>query len=360
MTKPATPQTGSSAQPAREGNHLPYADAERTRSLMDEAEAFPLEATARNLNWNLLRTFIVIAQERSLTRAANRLLVSQPSISNSLRRLEEQLGMTLLKRGGSNFELTPAGLLLFEESLEIYGHVSRLSSKIVDLSGAVQGTVRLSMASTMPDHLLNDLLYHFHRDYPDVRIQTTVTSSVNAERSVLNKTSSLGLVYMDRFRPDLHYEPVYRVRFGHFCGGRHPLYGRRDLSLDDLQGLDCVSMQTNRLAESSWPTQLSQLRQRLQLRVVAQSFNVSEVKRMVGAGIGIAMFPLHAVAEEEADGRLWRLPPYDELPEAPIHLVINPRCRHTSAEQLFIEALRQRIAGFAPSETVLPLDAAGA
>ena len=210
--------------------HLPYADAERTRSLMDEAEAFPLEETARNLNWNLLRTFIVIAQERSLTRAANRLLVSQPSVSSSLRRLEEQLGQTLLKRGGSRFELTPAGLLLFEESLEIYGHVARLSSKIADLGGAVRGTVRLTMASTMPDHLLSDLLYRFHQDFPDVHLQITVTSSVNAERGVLNKTSSLGLVYMERFQPDLLYEAVYQVRFGHFCGRRHPLYGRRNLT----------------------------------------------------------------------------------------------------------------------------------
>src|SRR5690625_4352576 len=153
---------------------LHYADAERTRSLMDEAEAFPLEPTARNLNWNLLRTFIVIVQERSLTRAANRLLVSQPSISNSLRRLEEQLGRTLVKRGGSNFELTAAGLVLFEESLEIYAHISRLSSKIADLGGAVQGRVRLSMASAMPDHLLNDLLYQFYQEFPNVHLQVTV------------------------------------------------------------------------------------------------------------------------------------------------------------------------------------------
>lgn len=335
-------------------NHLPYADAERTRSLMDEAEAFPLEETARSLNWNLLRTFIVIAQERSLTRAANRLLVSQPSISNSLRRLEEQLGQTLLKRGGSNFELTPAGLLLFEESLEIYGHVSRLSSKMADLGGAVQGTVRLTMASTMPDHLLSDLLYRFNQDFPDVRLQITVTSSVNAERNVLNKTSSLGLVYIERFRPDLVYEPVYRVRFGHFCGRRHPFYKRQGLTLEHLQGVDYVSMQTNSLAENSWPAQLSQIRQRIQARVVAQSFDVSEVKRLVSAGIGIAMFPLHSVTDEEATGILWRLPPYDPLPEAPIYLVINPRCRHTSAEQLFIDALRERIAAFSPVEQHLP------
>ena len=49
--------------------------------------------------------------------------------------------MPLLKRGGSNFELTAAGLLVLEESLEVYGHISRLSANMADLNGAVEGTV---------------------------------------------------------------------------------------------------------------------------------------------------------------------------------------------------------------------------
>src|SRR5690606_25294446 len=143
-TFPDPPARTTAATPRR--NYLPHVEAEYTRSLLHESELFPLEPTARQLDWNLLRSFIATVQERSLTRAANRLLVTQPSVSNALRRLEEQLGTTLIKRGGSRFELTPAGLLLFEESLEIYGHVSRLSSRMADLGGAVQGTIRLTMA----------------------------------------------------------------------------------------------------------------------------------------------------------------------------------------------------------------------
>jgi len=253
----------------------------------------------------------------------------------------EQLGMPLLKRGGSNFELTAAGLLVLEESLEVYGHISRLSANMADLNGAVEGTVRLALASAIPDDLLSEPLYKFNSAHPNVHLQTTVTSSVNAERSVLNKTSTLALVYVDQGHSELSYDQVHYATFGHFCGRRHNFFGCRDLTLDDLSGVDYVSMQTNFLAESKWPMELSHIRQLIQARIVAQSFNVDEVKRLVVSGVGVAMLPLHAVATEEADGRLWRLPPYSEMPKIPISLVINPRCTHTPAEKLFIDAMRQ-------------------
>ena len=84
LEKEATRGPARDSKRRRSSSNFSHSNAERTRSLLEENEAFPLEATARDLNWNLLRTFIVIAQEGSITRAANRLLLSQPSVSNSL------------------------------------------------------------------------------------------------------------------------------------------------------------------------------------------------------------------------------------------------------------------------------------
>ena len=61
------------------------------------------------LDWNLLRTFLVIMQERSVSRAAARLHVTQPAISQALKRLEETLGRSLIRRRGPHFEPTHAG-----------------------------------------------------------------------------------------------------------------------------------------------------------------------------------------------------------------------------------------------------------
>ena len=93
-------------------------------------DLFNLDPTVWQLDWNLLRTFIVIVQERSITRAANRLLLSQPAVSAALKRLEDRLGAQLIERGGSNFRVTEAGRVLFRQCLELYGEVAQLPAMI--------------------------------------------------------------------------------------------------------------------------------------------------------------------------------------------------------------------------------------
>ncbi|WP_164094295.1 LysR family transcriptional regulator, partial [Stenotrophomonas maltophilia] len=70
------------------------------------------ERWTKGLDWNLLRTFLIIAEDRSITRAAERLLLQQPSVSTALKRLEDTCGCRLFERGRP-LTLTPQGELLF-------------------------------------------------------------------------------------------------------------------------------------------------------------------------------------------------------------------------------------------------------
>lgn len=70
------------------------------------------------LDWNLLRTFVVIAEVKSITRAAEQLKLKQPSVSNALKRLEDRVGRRLVERDATRFELTEVGKLLYEQSIE--------------------------------------------------------------------------------------------------------------------------------------------------------------------------------------------------------------------------------------------------
>ncbi|WP_421700880.1 LysR family transcriptional regulator [Aliiroseovarius sp.] len=81
---------------------------------------------ARNLDWNLLYTFMVVAQNESMTKAAEELLRSQPAVSLAIKRLETSTGKRLLSRKGNRLAMTPAGQALFEQASEIYSAISRL------------------------------------------------------------------------------------------------------------------------------------------------------------------------------------------------------------------------------------------
>jgi DNA-binding MarR family transcriptional regulator len=81
---------------------------ERNDLMGDETEN-RATALVRRLDWNLLRTFVVLVEAQGITRAAERLGLQQPTVSNALRRLEETLGRRLIDRSPGTFELTEAG-----------------------------------------------------------------------------------------------------------------------------------------------------------------------------------------------------------------------------------------------------------
>ncbi|MBE0414904.1 LysR family transcriptional regulator [Yoonia sp.] len=75
---------------------------------------------ARDLDWNLLRTFVVVADAGSITRAAEVLGLQQPGVSSALKRLEGQLGWQLIDRKPARCQLTMAGRLLYDEAVDIH------------------------------------------------------------------------------------------------------------------------------------------------------------------------------------------------------------------------------------------------
>ena len=98
------------------------------------------------LDWNLLRTYLVIIQERSVSRAAARLHVTQPAVSHC-GRLEDTLERKLIERRGTHFAPTPAGEAVYRIASDIYGGISRLETEIDDSTADLTGSIRLLTVS---------------------------------------------------------------------------------------------------------------------------------------------------------------------------------------------------------------------
>ena len=319
-------------------------------------DLFNLDPVVWQLDWNLLRTFIVIVQERSITRAASRLLLSQPAVSAALKRLEDRLDTHLIERGGSNFQVTEEGLVLFRQCLALYGEGSQLPAMIAAVKGKVSGRISIVLASNTGTGIFDTVLSEFHRDHPEVVFTLSIASSAQAAEAVAAKVATAAICYAPRKQSGLDYHHLARMPFGLYCGRSHPFHGREGLTVDDLKGSDFVSFQPARLGDDMWFDEMVLLRQRIAANPVGHSFNMREVYRMVTAGFGIALFPVPAVTGYVARGDLWRLPPYDDEPAADIYLVSNDRVTHSLPEQLFLDALKKRIEETPPEERHLDWD----
>jgi DNA-binding transcriptional LysR family regulator len=297
-----------------------------------------------DLDWNLLRTFVVIAEVKGITRAAERLNLKQPSVSNALRRLEERVGRRLVERDATRFELTEVGRLLYEQGIEVFGTISQLPMLVRGVSDDVTGHVNIAVASHVVSPLFDRALAAFHRNHPRASLTISVAASTEVTKQVRERRASFGICLVSQRDPMLDYTMVYREFFGFFCGPDHRLFGRDGLALADLEGESSVSFQTDNISDALRPVALLRSEAKLDADVVGVSSSLEEVRRMIVAGLGIGPLPLHVARRDVADGLLWRLPPYDAPPEIDIFLLVNPEKTLNRAEAALISGLQALIA----------------
>ncbi|MFT7595884.1 MAG: DNA-binding transcriptional LysR family regulator [Paracoccaceae bacterium] len=296
-----------------------------------------------NLDWNLLRTFVVIVEEGGITAAATRLLRRQPTVSLALARLEAQIGNRLIDRGGGTFRLTAVGRELFKECAGIYQDISRLEDVTSTVSEKITGNIQISLASSVVTPVLDEVLTSFHRKFPAVTYRIGIDTSEVVVRNVLEKSATLGVCLLNKRHSKLVYRTFYREFFGFYCGPPHPLFGKRNLEIADLQEFPAVSFGTDSMADALRPVALFRQLHGLDQDIIGHSPHLEEVRRMIMCGLGIGPLPTHVAERDVRDGLLWRLPPYSDPPMVDVLLVTNPSKRLNPAEAGFLQALNDRI-----------------
>lgn len=296
---------------------------------------------AERLDWNLLRTFEVVAQELSISRAAARLHLSQPAVSQAIKRLEEQLGVTLIERRGPRFLLTQAGIETLRVATEVQGHFSRLDSALEQASEQVVGKVRLLTVSGIHCPVYDDILARLHADYPGIALEIDVQSSEAIVSALSRKTASFGLAVNRATAPWLGQQRLTREHYAFYCSHLHPLFTRENLALDNLRDEPVIIFTGDLLGGAL--SSLAEFREQHQLigPVVASSANTQEVLRLVLAGFGIACLPEHICHDELRAGRLRRLPPQEGVGAVDISLLWNSEQHLSKAESVFLQRLRE-------------------
>ena len=184
------------------------------------------------------------------------------------------------------------------------------------------------------------MLEVFFRDHPAASVSFTVETTANVIRAVERKVATLGLC--DGVIPEALSRALFaRERHALYCGRGHRRYGIGNLRLDDLRGEPFVSFTADVLGgQHMGPVTAVRAYASFGQWVRAASCNVEEVQRMIRAGIGIGMLPVHLASLLVARGELWQLPPYDGLPVTETFQMVNPSSPLNAAETVFLERCR--------------------
>ncbi len=138
-----------------------------------------------------LKHFLVLAKIKNFNRAANQLNLAQPSLSRSIKKMEELLGVTLLERGANHMSLTSYGQLVLDHGETIVSHVEYLESEIQSLRGIEAGRLIIGASPIPSNSLIGPIIGHFIRDNPKINIELKVTKWSELYQLLLKGSLSL-------------------------------------------------------------------------------------------------------------------------------------------------------------------------
>jgi DNA-binding transcriptional LysR family regulator len=240
------------------------------------------------LDLRLVEYFVAVAEERHFGRAAERLHIAQPSLSQQIRRLEMQLEVTLLERNSRNVHLTRAGEALVREGRKILGQ-----ARYVIRTTQAAGGPRLAVGfygSAGCDHLPG-VLREFGRRHPavSVSVRELPLGSIDA---VLDGDVNIAFTRLQPGQTELEIEVIAHEPRLIAIATRHPLAARESVSFAELAEETFI---TNPAVREDGPRPArwlaEQRRHGLPGRVVAQSTGVQEILTLVAAGTGVCLVP---------------------------------------------------------------------
>ncbi len=236
-----------------------------------------------------LRYFLEVADAGNFSRAAKRLGVSQPAVSQQMRELETGLRSVLFQRRGKRISLTSAGLVFQEHARLILRQVEKSLQEIGSEPGELHGTLRVGIIPYLSLALLPSLLSRFSEENPGVDLSISEISSSDIETCLEDGKLDVGLGWVTRHSPNLRYEHLSDDEFTVVVSDSHPWANRRTMELSELHRQRLVQLPDTYVMRRM--TDEICRNHRIRPRTVAEINSIEMVLRSLGPMNAVALMP---------------------------------------------------------------------
>ena len=268
-----------------------------------------------------LRYFVAVADEGNFSRAAAKVRVAQPSLSQQIRKLEAEVGQPLFDRLPRSVVLTEAGRCLLDYARQILASIGDARRCVDELKGKIAGDVTVGAIPTIAPYVLPGLVVTFQKHYPEVTLHVVEDVTAVITRRVEAGELDVGLASTCQRSATLRVERLGTEPLLALVPEGHALAKQTEITLDDLKSqrflllheMHCLSQQVHHLLES----------QRLLPEVALAGSQLSTIANMVAAGIGLSIVPQMMVKHHATPGCV-SLQFASPVPERDLNVLYNP------------------------------------
>lgn len=256
------------------------------------------------MEFRQLESFCAVVRYQSFTKAAEKLYISQPTISTHIRMLEQEFNSRLIIRTTKNIEITPHGKELFACAQKIFTLKNDLIQKWSEENKKI---IRIG-ASTIPaDYILPEVLPLFCQKYPDIQLHIHQNDSGNILQSILNGKFTIGMVGMKSFEKELDFVPFFHDEIVMITPKQENFlhFSQKAFNQDDLISL--LKKETIILREqgSGSKKRLESYFEQINLsekslNIIARLNDQESIKKLVASGLGISFISAKAITDADS------------------------------------------------------------
>ena len=281
---------------------------------------------------------VAVADYRNFRRAADAVHVSQPTLSQQLRALEQRLGVTLVERNKSPVQLTPVGREVVARARKVLLEVKDIEGMARRAKTGMGGTIRFGVTPTLGPYLMPGIVASLHRTYPDMRLYVRDGIPDEQVRELARGELDMVLSPLPVSGSDLHIEPLFREPLHIVCPPDHALAQSALVSRQDLAGTGFLSLDHHHHAHRQARDICDELG--ADLLEDYQGTSLDALRQMCGSGLGLAILPeLYLRSEAGGQDMVHRIAMADWSASRSIAAVWREGAAYSESYRLIAEAI---------------------
>jgi DNA-binding transcriptional LysR family regulator len=281
-----------------------------------------------------LEVFLAVARERRFSRAADKLFRTQSAVSQTIRKLEDELGEALFDRSSREGVLTDAGKVLYEYAEKLINLRGEAAESISELRELQKGKLVIAANEFTVLYLL-PVMAEFRRLHPMIKITVERALGSHIPDDVVRHAAEFGVLSYEPQEPNLHSVVVYLDELAFVVPPRHPLASARQVSIRQLGAESFVA----HIVSSPYREKVIQLfkSHKTPLHMDLELPTLQAIKQFVAMGNGVALVPEISVEAEIARGELVRIPVRELQLKRKLRLIYRKGANLSHAGRAFLK-----------------------
>ncbi|QHT45296.1 LysR family transcriptional regulator [Bacillus sp. SB49] len=258
------------------------------------------------MDFEAMKTFVAVVDQKSFTKAAASLNLSQPTVSSHIKNLERYFDATLIDRSPKRFHLTKTGEIVYQRSRQAIGLIDKAVQEVSEYQRELGGLIRIGASYTVGEYILPPILKAFDQAYPSVDLQVRIENSKRINEAVQHHDLDVGLIEGKVTQHGLSSEPFMEDEMVVLVPEAHPIRKQSSITFADLQ-------------DQTWITREEGSGTRAMMDSMLESFNIRPKKMItigsnhgvvqgVKAGLGLSFLSKTVVCHTGVEHLIMQLP----------------------------------------------------